>query len=304
PHLTYPEARKCRRRIIIHRGPTNSGKTYGAMQAAAAAKTAMFCAPLRLLAWEQYERLRNGHQRAELLTGQEMYTCADATHLACTVEMTDFSRHYDVAVIDECQNIGSAERGWAWTNAILGARADVLYLIEDGSATQLLQNIAKVCGDDVEVIDHQRLAPLHVQREPLINFSHLREGDCLIGFNRRELFNLKAQAEAATGLKCAVVYGALPPDVRKAQATLFNDPHSDYKLLAASDAIGMGLNFDIGRVIFSTVWKFDGTQRRVLRPTELRQIAGRAGRYGSRYAVGGEVLAMSESDTEVLQRAL
>lgn len=42
----------------------------------------------------------------------------------------------------------------------------------------------------------------------------------------------------------------------------------------------MGISIPIRRVIFTESEKFDGTHRRMLNASEVRQIAGRAGRYG------------------------
>jgi hypothetical protein len=60
--------------------------------------------------------------------------------------------------------------------------------------------------------------------------------------------------------------GGLPPDSRKDQARLFSTPDSGYDVLVASDAIGMGLNLAIKRIIFSQVEKFDGRLNRELTP--------------------------------------
>lgn len=58
------------------------------------------------------------------------------------------------------------------------------------------------------------------------------------------------------------------------QATMFNDASSEFDVLVASDAIGMGLNLNISRIIFSTMTKFDGTEKRELSIPEVKQIAG------------------------------
>jgi hypothetical protein len=68
-----------------------------------------------LLAWEQHEKLLEAGIPTELITGQETISCFHPTHLSATVEMADITARWDVAVIDECQNIGHPERGWAWT---------------------------------------------------------------------------------------------------------------------------------------------------------------------------------------------
>ena len=41
-----------KRTFIYHHGPTNSGKTYAALLDLEKAESGIYCAPLRLLAWE------------------------------------------------------------------------------------------------------------------------------------------------------------------------------------------------------------------------------------------------------------
>ena len=71
--------------------------------------------------------------------------------------------------------------------------------------------------------------------------------------------------------------GALSPRTRNAQVDLYQAGEVDY--IVATDAIGMGLNLDVGHIAFASRRKFDGRQRRFLRADELAQIAGRAGRF-------------------------
>jgi ATP-dependent RNA helicase SUPV3L1/SUV3 len=103
--------------------------------------------------------------------------------------------------------------------------------------------------------------------------------------------------------RCCVIYGALPPDARQLQASLFNTPRTGYNVLSASDAVGMGLNLAIRRVVFTSLSKFDGTQERQLTTAEIKQVAGRAGRYGSRFPTG-VVTAMNAEDLDILEDAL
>ncbi len=121
PEHWYPLARSMpRRKVVLHVGPTNSGKTYRAIKALADAKSGIFCGPLRLLAWEVYEKLNTMGVPCTLVTGQEKEIAVGANHVSCTVEMCDLDRRVDVCVIDEMQIIGSSDRGWAWTQALLG----------------------------------------------------------------------------------------------------------------------------------------------------------------------------------------
>jgi len=133
---------------------------------------------------------------------------------------------------------------------------------------------------------YARLSPLKVPEEPLETIYDLRRGDCIIAFSRSKVYAIKNQIERELKQKCCIVYGRLPPETRFQQAKLFNTSDNDYPFLVATDAIGMGLNLNIKRVVFSTLEKFDGKSERKLTPSELKQIAGRAGRYKSVYPVG------------------
>jgi ATP-dependent RNA helicase SUPV3L1/SUV3 len=128
PHLWYPNARNIPRKIICHIGPTNSGKTYNALDSLTNAKTGLYCGPLRLLAWEIYEKLSMKNIKCNLITGQEKNIHDNATHQSCTVEMIDLYNYYDCVVIDEAQLIGDVSRGWAWTQALLGLQAKEIHL--------------------------------------------------------------------------------------------------------------------------------------------------------------------------------
>ena len=129
PHLWYPMARQLSpRQIICHVGPTNSGKTYSALQELARASTGMYCGPLRLLAWEVTETMRKRDVPCDLVTGQEVDELPNATHLSCTIEMARLHEMFECVVLDECQLIGDAHRGWAWTQAFLGIQAKTIHL--------------------------------------------------------------------------------------------------------------------------------------------------------------------------------
>lgn len=230
PSEWYPEARRLKRRIICHVGPTNSGKTHGALQELVAAKEGrrIYCAPLRLLAIEMYERL-NHHfgLPCSLRTGE--ITCGpnedgrvavvsagstgwqEAPAMACTVEMADLNGEYEVAVIDEVQMLGHPQRGWAFTQALLGLRARTLYLCGEEAAVPLIQRLCKETGDELIIRHFKRLSPLRVDDTSLGNdLRRIKAGDCMVAFSRSQIFDLKARIEQSTSHKCAVVYGSLP----------------------------------------------------------------------------------------------
>jgi ATP-dependent RNA helicase SUPV3L1/SUV3 len=276
-----------KRKIIIHAGPTNSGKTYHALQRLMQAESGTYCAPLRLLAHEVYDKLSAKGITANLITGQTVIKHNKAMHIACTMEMLDINKPIDVCVLDEYQMIGDATRGWAWTRALLGVPAKEIHLTGDESAIGLIRALAEQMNEEVEVRSYERLSPLVPASSPFSNYSTAKPGDAFIAFSRKELYSIKSSIERAnTGAKCCLVYGDLPPETRAEQARLFNDPNSGYNVLVGTDAIGMGLNLNIRRIVFSKVEKFDGETRRPLKVSEVKQIAGRAGRYGSIYDKG------------------
>lgn len=260
PAEWFPTARMLRRKVHMHVGPTNSGKTHNALRALAAAKHGVYASPLRLLAYEVFDRLNNGKivplgadpsaspetfkRACNLVTGEEIRTVDDnAGLLSCTVEMLNHSRRYDVAVVDEIQMISDSDRGGAWSAAVLGLHAEELHLCGEAGAVPLLHSMLAETGDELIVHRYERLTPLTVASESLNgDLKKIQKGDCVVSFSRTMLFALKKEIETKTGMRCAIIYGRLPPEVRSEQAELFNDPNSGYDVLVGSDAIGMGLN--------------------------------------------------------------
>lgn len=282
PHEWFPATRAMRRKIHVHVGPTNSGKTYRALQALENAKTGIYAGPLRLLAHEVYSRFTAKGKPCALITGEEQRIPEDhdVYFRSCTVEMTPLNDMVDVAIIDEIQMIGDVERGWAWTQAFLGVQAREVHVCGEERAVELIQSLCGTTGDECVIHRYERLSPLQASTESLgSNLNNLQKGDAIISFSRIGIHSLKKVIEKKTGRRCAIVYGSLPPETRAQQAALFNDPDNDYDFLVASDAIGMGLNLEIKRVIFEQTQKRDKFGYRAISTSELKQIGGRAGRY-------------------------
>ncbi len=277
----YPEsfetAFMMRRRFVAILGPTNSGKTHQAMEALAKAETGVYLAPLRLLALENYERLAERGVKVSLVTGEERRITPGATHVASTIEMLDTTRPVEVAVIDEIQMLEDLERGSAWTAAVCGAAAKTVYLLGSLSARGAVEALADRLGCQLEVITLKRKSPLEMQPRSVGSIGQLRRGDAVIAFSRREVLDWAANI-AAAGFRVATIYGNLSPEVRRAQAQRFRDGEAD--IVVATDAIGMGLNLPVARVVFTTAKKFDGISEDILPPWLTHQIAGRAGRFG------------------------
>ncbi|QQP91200.1 RNA helicase [Skermanella sp. TT6] len=274
--LLFPVARGMGRRLVLVVGPTNSGKTHRALEALRGASSGVYLAPLRLLALEVMDRLNRDGTPTTLLTGEEEIRTPDARHVASTIEMMDPERPVDVAVIDEVQMLADPDRGWAWTAALIGAPADTVYLLGAPEARPLVERVAAYLGEPLEVVELQRKAPLSMIPRRL-EWTDVEAGDALIAFSRRDV-HLIRDAVHTQGLTAAVLYGALAPDVRRLEAERFLSGLAD--VVVATDAIGMGLNLPVRRVLFTALEKFDGTAVRPLSPVEIRQIAGRAGRFG------------------------
>eukprot|EP01034_Spumella_vulgaris_P021411 gene21412-27441_t len=288
-------------KIIYHGGPTNSGKTYQALQRLKSADIekggGLYCGPLRLLALEVYENLNKQGVWTNLMTGQEKREVPEATHTSCTVEMVQMDRQFDVAVIDEIQMIGNKERGYAWTRALQGLQAREIHVCGGLEAADIVRSLAASTGDDFELKEYKRLSTLVVNEESLRgDYSKIRPGDCIVAFSKADIFSIRKQVEMHTPYKCAVIYGQLPPETRSTQARLFNENNSGYDVLVASDAIGMGLNLNIRRIIFHNTLKSGGSKDVYwVDPSSVKQIAGRAGRMSSDYKIG-EVSAWQDVD--------
>ncbi|PKA61403.1 antiviral helicase SKI2 [Apostasia shenzhenica] len=303
PHTWYPNARRKRRSIFLHVGPTNSGKTYTALKRLETSSSGIYCGPLRLLAWEVAQRLNKANIPCNLITGQERDEINGARHSSLTVEMADVTTEYECAVIDEIQMVGCKTRGFSFTRALLGICSDELHVCGDPAAVPLIQRMLEVTGDVVKVQYYDRLSPLIPLHYSLGSFSNIKTGDCVVTFSRREIYRLKKKVENGGKHLCSVVYGSLPPETRTKQASMFNDETSEFDVLVASDAIGMGLNLNISRIVFSTLRKFDGAYTRDLTIPEVKQIAGRAGRYGSKFPIG-EVTCLNAEDLPLLHSSL
>jgi len=271
----YPVARQMKRKLYFFVGPTNSGKTYQAMQELIKADTGTYLAPLRLLALENHEYLNNNDTPSSLITGEEQRLNEDAFHMCSTIEMLNFSLQTDVCVIDEVQMLEDEDRGWAWVNAILGAPSNKVIMTGSVSAIDSVKKIASYLGEELEIVKFQRKNPLEVM--PMhTSLKDIQKGTALIAFSRNDVLKLKSKLSKFFNV--SVLYGNLSPEVRTQEAARFRTGQTD--ILVATDAIAMGLNLPIKTILFTTDTKFDGISKRKLYPKEIIQIAGRAGRYG------------------------
>jgi ATP-dependent RNA helicase SUPV3L1/SUV3 len=277
PKDEFPETRKIKRTIVIHTGPTNSGKTYQALERLKKAGNGLYLAPLRLLALEVYERMNTEGVRCNLLTGEEEIGHPNILHTSSTIEKADFSKKHDVVVIDEAQMIGDSQRGNAWTKTILGIQANEIHICCSPVGLNVIKKLLNDCGDEYEIKKYKRQTPLIFEDKPFHFPKDVQKGDALIVFSRKMVLQVAA-ALAGQKVKSSVIYGNLPPDTRRKQVELFLNGETN--VVVATDAIGMGMNLPIKRVVFLETEKFDGEEQRELTAQEIKQIAGRAGRKG------------------------
>ncbi len=273
--LLFPVARSLNREIIFHVGPTNSGKTYAAMEELKKAESGLYLAPLRLLALEGYENLKASGIKSSLITGEEEIIDEESTHISSTIEMLNSDIEVDVCVIDEIQMIADRDRGWAWANALIGAPAKKIILTGSSDALEVVKELANYLNEPLKVIEHQRKNPLKVL-DRATPISKIEKATAIVTFSRKDVLALKNKL--SKNFNISVVYGNLSPEVRKEEARRFREGESD--ILIATDAIAMGLNLPIKTILFEKDNKFDGFKRRELTTSEILQIAGRAGRYG------------------------
>jgi len=273
----YPKARKLNRHFILHIGPTNSGKTYEAIECLKKAKSGAYLAPLRLLAYEQFDKMNKDGVHCNLLTGEEQIEVPFSNHVASTIEMVDLSKFYECVVIDEAQLIDDCGRGAAWTKAILGILSNEIHICAAPYAKDILIRLIEECDDTYEIINTKRQTELRTDNKNFKFPESVKDNDALIVFSRKDVHSI-ASVLQSRGIKCSMIYGNLPYDVRHNEAEKFNTGKTS--VVVSTDAIGMGLNLPIKRIVFMSNEKFDGTEVRTLTATEVQQIAGRAGRFG------------------------
>lgn len=289
---SFPLARSLKRKITIIIGPTNSGKTFHALNELAKGKTGLYLAPLRLMAAEGQEALAERGIVANLITGEEKQIIEGATHTSSTVEMCQFNKVVDAAIIDEIQMIADPSRGWAWSQALIGVSAKHVILVGSEESLPFIIPVIEALNEEYEIKTLERKTPLNY-RDPMFKLKDLRNGDCVVVFSRKSALEMKSAIEAEDK-KCSVIYGNLSPEVRRAEAAKFKSGENG--ILVATDAIGMGLNLPIKRIFFSTLEKFDGNDMRKLSVSEIKQIAGRAGRYG--FSDSGDVGVLFDNSVE------
>ncbi len=262
-------------RLTAILGPTNTGKTFLAMERMLGHVSGMIGFPLRLLARENYDRAvrEKGREAVALITGEEKIVPRAARYFVCTVEAMPMDRPVAFVAIDEAQLAADPERGHIFTDRLLNARglAETMFMGSESIAKWLRQLLP-----DIEFVRRPRLSTLtHAGQRKL---TRLPPRSAVVTFSIGELYRIADLLRRQRG-GSAIVMGALSPSTRNAQVELYQSGEVDY--LVATDAIGMGLNLDVHHIWFASLRKFDGRNARALGAAEISQIAGRAGRYMS-----------------------
>lgn len=260
-------------RVAAVLGPTNTGKTHFAIERMLAHRSGMIGLPLRLLAREVYDRIVRikGAQVAALVTGEEKIVPPDARFFVCTVEAMPLDLRTSFLAIDEIQLCADAERGHIFTDRLLHARGEDETLI---LGAETMRAMIQRFVPEAEFITRPRFSDLAYTGHRKL--TRLPRRSAIVAFSAEDVYQIAELVRHQRG-GAAVVLGALSPRTRNAQVALYQSGDVDF--LVATDAIGMGLNMDIDHVAFAAMEKFDGLGIRGLKPDEIGQIAGRAGRH-------------------------
>ena len=291
PVNEYEEARAMKRHFLLHVGETNTGKTHASIERLMDAESGVYLAQLRLLALEIQDKLNSQNIACSLLTGEEEDIINYAYHVSSTIEKLQLGTPYEVCVIDEVQMIADKQRGWAWTRAILGVLAPEVHICMAPEALDIVIKLIKDCNDTYEIIKHTRDTELVFEDKPFNLNKDVKKGDALVVFGKKKALAVSAQL-LNNNIKTSIIYGSLPYSTRKKQFERFLDGETE--VLVTTDAIGMGINLPIKRIVFLETRKFDGVSLRKLHISEIKQIAGRAGRKG--IYEKGYVTSMSDRD--------
>ncbi len=285
-------------RIIAILGPTNTGKTYVAIEKMLEYKTGIFGLPLRLLAREVYDKCidKVGVEKVALITGEEKIIPSTANYFICTVESMPKNMNVDFIAIDEIQMCADRERGHIFTERLLESRGKKITMF---LGSQVMENMIKKLVEDVEFQKKERFSKLSYTG--IKKISRLDRKVAIIAFSIEEVYAIAELVRRQKG-GAAVIMGSLSPKTRNSQVGLYQSGDVDY--LIATDAIGMGLNMDINEIYFSNLKKFDGKKTRRLNLIEMSQIAGRAGRYKNDGGFGttGDCETLNSDEIEKIEK--
>ncbi len=278
-------------------GPTNTGKTYLAIETMLSFDSGMIGFPLRLLAREVYDKIikKVNVTKVALITGEEKIIPPNAKYFLCTVESMPINKYLDFVAIDEIQMCADHERGHIFTDRLLNLRGEKLTMFM-GSNT--IKKIITKLDEDTEFINKNRLSKLSYVGHKKI--SRIDRKSAIIAFSTEEVYAIAELIRRQKG-GAAIVMGSLSPKTRNAQVELYQSGDVDF--LVATDAIGMGINMDLENIFFSNLKKFDGKKLRRLNSSEIGQIAGRAGRYlnNGNFGITGDCKEINAEEVDSLE---
>ena len=279
-------------------GPTNTGKTFLAIETMLSFSSGMMGFPLRLLAREVYDKVikKTDPNKVALITGEEKIIPSNAKYYFCTVESMPIEKDLEFVGIDEIQMCSDHERGHIFTDRLLNLRGEKLTMFMGSNS---MKNIIDKLDGDIEYIDRKRLSKLSYSGHKKI--SRIERKSAIIAFSAEEVYAIAELIRRQKG-GAAIVMGSLSPKTRNSQVSLYQTGDVDY--LVATDAIGMGLNMDINEIYFSNLKKFDGKKTRRLNTIEISQIAGRAGRFKNDGVFGttGESSNLNSDEIENIEK--
>ena len=285
-------------KIVALLGPTNTGKTYVAIEKMLEFESGIFGLPLRLLAREVYDKCVNkvGSEKVALITGEEKIIPSSASYFICTVESMPKNKEVDFIAIDEIQMCADRERGHIFTERLLESRGKKLTMF---LGSQVMANIINELVENVDFEKKERYSKLSYSG--IKKISRLEGKVAIIAFSIEEVYAIAELVRRQKG-GAAVIMGSLSPKTRNSQVGLYQSGDVDY--LIATDAIGMGLNMDINEIYFSNLKKFDGKKTRRLNLIEMSQIAGRAGRYKNDGGFGttGDCETLNSDEIEKIEK--
>tara|TARA_A100001011_G_scaffold327986_1_gene352447 strand:+ start:30027 stop:32549 length:2523 start_codon:yes stop_codon:yes gene_type:complete len=278
-------------------GPTNTGKTFLAIETMLSFESGMIGFPLRLLAREIYDKIvkRVDPKKVALITGEEKIIPSNSKYFLCTVESMPIDKELEFVGVDEIQMCSDHERGHIFTDKLLNLRGEKLTMFM-GSNT--IKNIISKLDADIEFVYKDRFSKLSYVGHKKI--SRLDRKTAIIAFSSEDVYAIAELIRRQKG-GAAIIMGSLSPKTRNAQVELYQSGDVDF--LVATDAIGMGINMDLDNVYFSNLKKFDGKKLRRLNLSEIGQIAGRAGRYlndGS-FGITGDCKEINSDEVELLE---
>jgi ATP-dependent RNA helicase SUPV3L1/SUV3 len=286
-----------KKQIVAVLGPTNTGKTYMAIETMLGFESGMLGFPLRLLAREVYDKIckKIDSSKVALITGEEKIIPSNAKYYLCTVESMPIDKSVDFVGIDEIQMCADHERGHVFTDRLLNLRGEKVTMF---LGSDVIKNIILLLKEDIEFIRKTRLSKLTYGGHKKI--SRLNRKSAIIAFSIEDVYAIAELVRRQKG-GAAIIMGSLSPKTRNSQVQLYQSGDVDY--LVATDAIGMGLNMDLDNVYFSSLKKFDGKKLRKLDLAEISQIAGRAGRYlnNGSFSITGDCENLSSEEIELIE---